>query len=303
MDGILNVNKPRGKTSFGVVALIRRLSGERRTGHAGTLDPAATGVLPVCLGQATRVVEFLMDCTKTYRAEIELGVTTDTYDVEGTVIERGDSSGIDREQVEAALDSFRGQILQTPPMYSALKHQGRPLYELAREGITVERRQRQVEVHHLEATAWQPPVVTVEVVCSKGTYIRSLAHDLGQALGCGATLRDLIRLRCGSFRVEDAILLPELEDAFRNGYWEQFIQPMDTVLSGWMAMAVGEETAQAIRHGRAVELESDAGGDPEAPGDTAGMTRCRVYAPGGRLLSLMRLNPDTRQWQPVKVFR
>ena len=303
MDGILNVNKPRGKTSFGVVALIRRLSGERRVGHAGTLDPEATGVLPICLGQATRVVEFLVDATKTYRAEIEMGIATDTYDSAGTIIQRGDISGIGREQVEAVLDSFRGQILQTPPMYSAVKHQGRPLYHLARAGITIERRQRQVEVYRLEVTAWQPPVVTVEVVCSKGTYIRSLAHDIGQVLGCGATVRSLIRLRCGIFGIEEAVSVPELEDAFRDGYWQQFVRPMDSVLTDWRAETVSEETAQVIRNGRPVELASNPGGNPEVPADSVLDTRCRVYTPDGRLLSLMRFDTATRQWLPVKVFQ
>ena len=303
MDGILNVNKPRGKTSFGVVALIRRLSGERRVGHAGTLDPEATGVLPICLGQATRVVEFLVDATKTYRAEIELGIATDTYDSTGTIVQRGDISGIGREQVEAVLDSFRGQILQTPPMYSAVKHQGRPLYQLARAGITIERQQRQVEVYRLEVTAWQPPVVTVEVVCSKGTYIRSMAHDIGQVLGCGANVRNLIRLRCGIFGIEEAVSVPELEDAFRDGYWQQFVRPMDSVLTDWRAETVSEETAQVIRNGRPVELESNPGGDPEVLTDSVLDTRCRVYTPDGRLLSLMRFDTATRQWLPVKVFQ
>ena len=303
MDGILNVNKPRGKTSFGVVALIRRLSGERRVGHAGTLDPEATGVLPICLGQATRVVEFLVDATKTYRAEIELGIATDTYDSTGTIVQRGDISGIGREQVEAVLDSFRGQILQTPPMYSAVKHQGRPLYQLARAGITIERQQRQVEVYRLEVTAWQPPVVTEEVVCSKGTYIRSIAHDIGQVLGCGANVRNLIRLRCGIFGIEEAVSVPELEDAFRDGYWQQFVRPMDSVLTDWRAETVSEETAQVIRNGRPVELESNPDGDPEVLTDSVLDTRCRVYTPDGRLLSLMRFDTATRQWLPVKVFQ
>jgi tRNA pseudouridine55 synthase len=303
MNGILNVNKTRGKTSFGIVALIRRLSGERRVGHAGTLDPEATGVLPICLGQATRVVEFLADATKTYRAEIELGIATDTYDSTGTITQRGDISGIGREQVEVVLESFRGQILQTPPMYSAVKHQGKPLYQLARAGIIVERRQRRVEVYGLDVTAWQPPVITVEVVCSKGTYIRSLAHDIGQVLGCGASVRSLIRLRCGTFGIEEAVSVPELEDAFHGGYWQQLLYPMDSVLTDWRWETVSEEMAQVIRNGRPVELTHSLGGDREVPSDSVVDTRCRVYSPDGRLLSLMKLDTATRQWQPVKVFQ
>lgn len=303
MDGIVSVNKPRGRTSFSVVALIRRLSGERRVGHAGTLDPEATGVLLICLGQATRVVEFLVDSTKTYRAEIELGVSTDTYDADGTVTHRGDISGIGREEVEAALGSFRGRIRQTPPMYSAVKHKGRPLYELARAGITVERRPREVDVHRLELTAWKPPVATVEMVCSKGTYVRSLANDLGEVLGCGATLRSLVRLRCGSFGIEDAVSLSELEDAFHSGCWQPLVHPMDCVLSDWQAVTVSEETAGAIKNGRPVELERGTDGVHESLPDSLADDRCRVYTQDGRLLSLMRLNPATQQWHPVKVFQ
>ena len=223
VDGILNINKPGDITSFGLVAMVKRLSGERRVGHAGTLDPAATGVLPVCLGRGTRVIEFLVDTTKAYRAEIELGVTTDTYDASGRIIQRGDPSGVSREQLQSALASFCGLTRQTPPMFSAVKYQGKPLYQLARAGITVERRSRLVEIHNLELIDWQPPVATIEVVCSKGTYIRSLAYDLGQTLGCGAHLRSLIRLRCGLFNISDAISLSQLEDAFRYGYWQHFV--------------------------------------------------------------------------------
>jgi len=218
MDGILNINKPWGKTSFSIVAMVKRLSGERRVGHAGTLDPAATGVLPVCLGQGTRIIEFLVDATKAYRAEIELGMVTDTYDASGRIIQRGDPSGISQNQLESVLTSFCGLIWQTPPMYSAVKYQGKPLYELARTGITVERGSRLTEIHRLELVDWQPPVATIEVVCGKGTYIRSLAYDLGQALGCGAYLKSLIRLRCGLFDIREAVSVPQLEDAFRYGY-------------------------------------------------------------------------------------
>ncbi|HEY91100.1 MAG TPA: tRNA pseudouridine(55) synthase TruB [Dehalococcoidia bacterium] len=303
MDGILNVNKPAGKTSFGVVAIIRRLSGERRVGHAGTLDPAATGVLPVCLGQATRVAEYLMDSTKKYRADIGLGITTDTYDAAGTVEKRSDISGITRAQLEEVLNSFRGKILQTPPMYSALKHRGKPLYELARNGITIERQQRQVEIYCLEILKWRPPVVTVDVVCSKGTYVRSLAHDIGQALGCGAIVQDLIRLKCGTFEIENAVSITELETAFREGYWQRFVYPMDHVLADWRAETVSDETAQAIRNGRPVDLEQTPDRDAEQAPEPAERDLCRIYTSDGRLLSLVRFEPATRQWHPVKVFQ
>ena len=223
MDGILNIDKPPGKTSYGVVAMIKRLSGEKHVGHAGTLDPDATGVLPVCLGRGTRIVEFLVDAAKVYRGEIELGAVTDTYDGSGNVIKHGDASKIDRASVESAMEGFRGSIEQTPPMYSAVKHQGKPLYSLARAGIEVKRKSRTVKVHRLELLEWNHPLFTIEVECGKGTYIRSLANDLGQALGCGAYLKSLVRTRCGVFGIEDAVGMPKLEEAFRHGYWEQFM--------------------------------------------------------------------------------
>jgi tRNA pseudouridine55 synthase len=303
LDGVLNINKPRDKTSFDVVAIVRRLSGERRVGHAGTLDPGATGVLLVCLGKATRIVEFLMDTTKTYLAEVELGVTTDTYDAAGKITQRGDISGIDRQQVEAALSSFRGQIIQIPPMYSAVKHNGRPLYELARAGKMVEREGRPVEIHGLELLEWQAPVATIEVVCGKGTYIRSLAHDLGQALGCGAMLRSLTRLRCGLFSVEDSVSLPELESAFSHGHWQKYLYSIDSVLSHWKAVTVGDETAQAIRNGQSVELDGEADNSDEALSTQSCDSRCRAYTSDGNLLALLHFEPELGRWQPDKVFQ
>jgi len=306
MDGILNINKPWGTTSYRVVAMVKRLSGERRVGHAGTLDPAATGVLPVCLGQGTRVIEFLMDATKAYRADIELGVTTDTYDASGQVIQRTDPSGIGREQVESALATFRGDIQQTPPMYSAVKYQGRPLYELARAGITVKRRSRLARIHSLEFAGWQPPIVTLEVVCGKGTYIRSLAHDLGETLGCGATLKDLVRLRCGPFDISRAVSMPQLEDAFRHGCWPQLVYPIDSVLWHWTAVVVSEEAGWNIRHGCPVAIEDvvpmsdyperNTSSEPVLEG------RCRAYAFDGHFLAVLRFDSEKRQWQPEKVF-
>ncbi len=304
MDGILNINKPWGVTSFSVVALVKRLSGERRVGHAGTLDPTATGVLPVCLGQGTRVIEFLVDATKAYRAEIELGVATDTYDASGKVTQTGDPSGISRERLDLALASFRGLIEQTPPMYSAVKYQGRPLYKLARAGITVARKTRPTKIYRLELMDWQPPVVTIEIVCGKGTYIRSLAHDLGQALGCGANLKDLIRLRCGPFDIADTVSLPQLEDAFHSGYWQRIVYPIDVVLLHWTAVVVSEATGQAIRNGCPVVFENSV---KEKLGRislalSSVENRCRVYTPDGCFLGVLRFNTEKGQWQPEKIF-
>jgi tRNA pseudouridine55 synthase len=204
MDGILVIDKSRGETSFGVVAAVRRLCRERRVGHAGTLDPLATGVLPVCLGKATRVVEYLMEHPKKYRAEVEFGLATDTGDAEGQIVGRGDVSAVSEAAVSEALERFRGSIQQTPPMFSALKHHGRRLYEMARAGITVDRPSRTVEIHDIGLVSWNAPVATIEATCSRGTYIRSLAQDLGHVLGCGAYLKNLSRVSYGPFDIARA---------------------------------------------------------------------------------------------------
>ncbi|MGD9393544.1 MAG: tRNA pseudouridine(55) synthase TruB [Dehalococcoidia bacterium] len=296
MDGILNINKPWGKTSFSIVSLVRRLSGERRVGHAGTLDPAATGVLPVCLGQGTRVVEYLVASPKAYRAEIELGVATDTHDATGTIVSRGDPSKVTKKKLLSALESFRGLIEQTPPMYSAVKHEGKPLYELARSGIQVPRKSRKRWVYRLELLDWHSPVATIEVECGKGTYIRSLADDLGQLLGCGASLKSLTRLRCGIFTIEEAITIARLEEGFRHGYWQQFLYPIDSVLSGWGAVVVDDAAAEAIKNGRPTALEG-----AELPASVAG-NRCRVYSRDGVFLAVLGYDEEKEQWRPEKVF-
>ncbi len=308
VDGILNINKPWGKTSFSLVAMVKRLSGERRVGHAGTLDPMATGVLPIGLGQGTRVIEFLTEATKVYRAEIELGVATDTYDASGQIIQRGDYSAISRDQLELALTPFCGTIRQTPPMYSAVKYQGKPLYKLARAGITIERKSRLAKIHKLELVGWQPPVATIEVACGKGTYIRSLAHDLGQALGCGAYLKSLLRLRYGLFDIKESVSMPQLEDAFRYGYWQHFVYPIDSVLWHWAAMVVSDDAGQRIRNGRPLVFgsgdESEGGDYPEEciPARPSSESHCRAYALDGCFLGVLRFNAERRHWQPEKVF-
>lgn len=302
MDGILNIDKPRGMTSFAVVAAVRRLAAERRVGHAGTLDPEATGVLPVFCGLATRVIEFLADTTKTYRADIELGVATDSFDAAGSVVARGDVSHIGRDELAAALEPFRGLIKQTPPMYSAVKHQGQPLYRLARAGITVERRRREVEVSRLELVDWRSPLATVEIDCSKGTYIRALANDLGEALGCGAMLSSLVRLRCGPFGLEDAVPFDELARAFEEDGWQRLLRPTDSVLGHWPAVHLGEELAVAVRNGQLVDVGGPVGrsiGEPS--GEATGGYR-RAYAADGSLLAVLRFEPDAGLWHPDKVF-
>lgn len=282
-------------TSYSVVAVVKRLSGERRVGHAGTLDPAATGVLPVCLGQATRVVEYLASASKTYLAGIELGVATDTYDASGRVTFRGDPSAIDLEKLESALAQFRGAIRQTPPMFSALKHDGQPLYKLARAGVTIERRSRSITIHRLDLVSWRPPVGMLEIECSKGTYIRSLAHDLGQALGCGAHLKSLARTRCGIFGIHDAVPLQKLEEAFRLGDWARYLDPVDSVLKDLPALVVADAAIADLKNGKMISI---AGGD-----DLSGTPKsARAYSQAGRFLGILNYISDSGLWHPEKVF-
>lgn len=291
INGFLNIDKPPGKTSANVVSLVRRWSGQRHIGHAGTLDPMATGVLPVCLGQATRLASFITESHKTYRAEIELGISTDTYDTEGSITGRSDPSSVTREQVEQLIPSFSGIILQQPPMYSALKHKGKRLYRLARAGIEVQRPERKVEVYRLQLIDWRPSCFAIEVECGRGTYIRSLAHDMGRALGCGAHLKGLTRTSCGPFDIADSLSLDQVEDSFRNGGLQDLLRPMDTVLQHLTAVTVSEADERSIGNGRAIALGND-----------RDESRCRSYSADGRLLAILRFLPEQGLWQPEKVF-
>jgi tRNA pseudouridine55 synthase len=298
-EGIFNVDKPLGWSSFDVVALIRRLSGVRRVGHAGTLDPAAEGVLPVCLGQATRVAEYLVELPKTYRATIRLGKSTDTYDGEGTVTATADASGLGRREVEDALSSFQGEIEQVPPMYSALKHAGVPLYRYARAGKTIEREARTVKIHRIDLLNFESPVATVDLECGRGAYIRTLAHDLGEKLGCGAYLESLVRTAMGPFSLDRAVSIEELRAAFGDGGWQDLILPLDTPLTHWLAAIVGEENERHTRSGRTLDLRPTR---PERTARLAPGTLCRAYSLDGYLIAVLRYLGQGGRWQPEKVF-
>jgi tRNA pseudouridine55 synthase len=254
LDGILNLDKPKGPTSHDIIDHVRGLTGIRRVGHAGTLDPMATGVLLVCVGKATRVSEYLMAGQKVYRARVRLGITTNTYDAEGQVAPSAsvDPVEISRAEVETALARFRGAIEQVPPMYSALKLKGKSLHELARQGIEVKREPRRVEIPRLELTEWEPPECTLEVTCSPGTYVRALAHDLGQVLGCGAHLTGLVRLASGGFRLEDAVTLDALTQAADKGHWTDLLHPIDTALAHFPALHLDAAAARRLCLGQAV---------------------------------------------------
>jgi tRNA pseudouridine55 synthase len=289
IDGVLVIDKPAGMTSHDVVNRVRRLAGQRRVGHAGTLDPLATGVLLVCLGRATRVAEYLAGSSKHYRARVRLGVTTDTQDADGQVLlER--PVELARAAVEAALAAFRGKIEQVPPMYSAVKHQGRALYKLAREGMEVERRPRTVEVFDLALTEWAPPELELAVRVSAGTYVRTLAHDLGERLGCGAHLTALRREASGVFTLAEATPLAALEAEAQDGAWRRHVLPVARALRDWPAVHLDARAAWRLENGQALAVEL-----PDAE------LAC-AFGPGERLLGLVRVDQAAGVVRPEKIF-
>lgn len=291
VSGILNIDKPKGLTSHEVVRRVRRALRQQRVGHAGTLDPLATGVLVVCLGRAVRLTEYIADSLKTYKATIRFGLTTDTWDLEGQVIQSRPYDGLTLDTIREALPAFTGQITQLPPMYSALKRDGQPLYRLARQGIIVERSPRLVEIREIEVIEWLPPDLVVRIVCSKGTYIRSLAHDLGEALGIGATLAELTRLAVGDFRLEEAIPLEALLAMSADDTWRQHLLPMRAALGHMPGVRVDGERARRIRFGQPVSLEYD--GDHEL---------CYAYDETEQFLAILRRDHRSGLWQPQKVL-
>lgn len=292
MDGILNIDKPQGWTSHDVVAWIRRVLKVKRVGHAGTLDPLATGVLLVCVGQATRLSEYLMASDKTYRATIQFGVITDTYDMDGEVVERRPlDASIDRGAIWIALGRFVGDIMQAPPAYSAIKQDGVPLHRRVRRGEDVRPVARPVHIHSIQLVDWTAPCLTVDVTCDPGTYIRSLAHDLGQALGCGAALSALRRTRSGRFLAEDALTPEGMADAYRAGDLDRYLHPMNAALSQLTPVPVGDDEIKRLRNGQPI------------PGQAASLTRDGyALSQDGGVVAILRPDADRAEWWPEKVF-
>jgi tRNA pseudouridine55 synthase len=293
VSGILNINKPEGMTSFGVISRLKHLTGQKHVGHTGTLDPIATGVLPVCFGQATRISRFITESDKTYIATIKLGISTDTYDREGKITRENDFSNITPEQVTAALHSFRGTIKQVPPAFSAIKLQGKKLYKLARSGIVLKPEAREVTINRLHVLSIELPLISLEIDCSKGTYIRSLAHDLGQKLGCGAHLTKLERTRCGLFTIEDAVELSAAEQAVTGEGWEDLLHPIDYPLASYTKAALNNEQEIKVQHGLSIQLDTDI----EA---SAGLIR--AYDTKGNFIAMLDYDISTGLWHPYRVF-
>lgn len=287
--GILNINKPTDWTSHDVVARVRRIAGQRSVGHAGTLDPAATGVLLVCLGQATRVAEYLMAGDKTYRALIRLGTTTDTYDADGEVTATGAVPDLSAPDLESALTEFTGEIQQFPPAYSAIKQDGVPLHRRARRGEEIQLQARPVTIYRIDVLEWRSPDLNIDVACAPGTYIRSLAHDLGQRLGCGAHLAGLVRTRSGRFSLDEAITLQALADAAAQGALERHLHPLEDALGGLVAVPVDGPATAHLVHGRPIPAQ-------ESPPTNRGYAR----AADGQVVAILLHRGG--QWWPQKVF-
>ena len=249
MDGVFNIYKEKGFTSHDVVAVIRKTVNQKKVGHTGTLDPDAEGVLPICLGRATKLADYIMDGIKTYRAGIKLGVITDTYDLSGNVVEKR-AVNVSEEQISDAVLSFIGRQEQTPPMYSAIKIGGQKLCDLARRGIEVERKARTIEIYDINIDSFNgKDEFTITVNCSKGTYIRSLCCDIGEKLGCGAAMSFLIRLKSGSFTAKNAITLTELKKLVEEGKTEGALLTISDVLSDYKKVTVKEKGDKLMKNG------------------------------------------------------
>lgn len=297
IHGILNIYKEKGYTSHDVVAKLRGITGQRKIGHTGTLDPEAEGVLPVCLGRGTKVCDLLTDRDKTYEAVLLLGIRTDTQDVTGTVTDRGDIQGITREMVEQAARKYVGEYDQIPPMYSALKVNGKKLYELAREGKTIERKARRVRIYELEILEEALPRVRLRVRCSKGTYIRTLCDDIGADLGCYGCMEALLRTSVGPFALEEACRLEKVASAVKAGELGKMLCPIDRLFAEYPAVQVKKGWEKLAYNGNGLK-RSMTDGDRE----TRDGACVRIYDAGGNFLALYRYHREAEEYTTVKMF-
>ena len=264
INGFVVIDKPAGITSHDVVSRVRRILGTRKVGHTGTLDPFATGVLPVAVNDGTKTIPFLDEGLKCYEALMQLGVATDTLDLTGTVIRKADWLPVTREAVDTVLKRFTGHLSQMPPMYSAIKQAGQPLYKLARQGQVVERTAREIDIHSLDLLSFAPPFVSFRVVCSRGTYVRTLADDMGEMLGCGGALKELRRIASGPFEISASVTLEGLEEAARSGTVETLTVSPYAALSHLQDIPLNDSGLAMVRHGRSPEWR-----DTEVPVPTA----------------------------------
>jgi tRNA pseudouridine55 synthase len=290
VSGVLVVDKPIGLTSHDVVQIIRRGTGIRRAGHTGTLDPRASGVLVVLIGPAVRLSEYVSASDKRYQATIRLGSSTDTYDAEGHIVATSSIDNLTEDGFVDMLQTFIGEIEQVPPPYSAVKVKGRKAYEMAREGEEVDLEPRTIRVYSLDILEWAPPEVVIDVYCSSGTYVRSLANDLGKALGVGAHLVGLRRTKSGRFTLRDAVAMRRLKEAFDAGDWYKYLIPAADALGDWAMVELDADQVELIRHGHRIPAQ------PGAQGWVRGVSQ------QGDLVALLEIDLTSNEWQPRKVF-
>lgn len=305
LNGVINIYKIKGFTSHDVVAKLRGMLRQKKIGHTGTLDPDATGVLPVCLGSATKLCDMLTDKEKEYIAKVQLGVTTDTQDMTGTILSENPVEVME-ETVKEVLQSFIGNYNQIPPMYSALKVNGKKLYELAREGKEIERKARPVTIHYIEILDMQLPLLTIKVGCSKGTYIRTLCHDVGEKLGCGAAMAALERTKSGQFSLESAITLSELEEKLkaagenREEVLDTLVIPVDQMFSDCPKLRLSPQWERLVQNGNSFEeknLRKDNWDE-----DRADKSQYRVYIGDDVFMGIYEYRKAEKRFCPVKMF-
>lgn len=290
VSGVLVIDKPIGLTSHDVVQIVRKGTGIRRAGHTGTLDPRASGVLVVLIGPAVRLSEYVSASDKRYQATIRLGSATDTYDSEGIITSESSSNHITEEKFDEILQTFVGEIEQVPPPYSAVKVKGRKAYEMARKGEEVELEPRKINVYSLELLEWAPPEVVIDAYCSSGTYVRSLANDLGNALGTGAHLIGLRRTKSGRFTLREAVPLRKLKESFDAGDWYKHLIPAADALGDWPMVELDGGQVDLVRHGHRIPAEEESQG------------WARAISQQGDLVALLEFDPESGEWQPRKVF-
>lgn len=303
LNGILNIYKEKGFTSHDVVAKLRGITKQKKIGHTGTLDPDAEGVLPVCLGRATKVCALLTEKDKIYETTLLLGKMTDTQDISGTVLKERDTKGLTEQDVRKCIDSYVGTYDQLPPMYSALKVNGKKLYELARAGVEVERKRRRVTVYEIEVTEVRLPRIQMRVHCSKGTYIRTLCHDIGEKLGCGGCMESLLRTRVSSFTLKDSLKLPEIEKLQESGKIKQILMPVDAVFMQYPCVSILEEQEKILRNGNPFRVREIQNLLPE--GQNVGeleKDRIRVYDTAGQFCAIYEYREEKGMFFPVKMF-
>lgn len=295
-NGIINVYKEKGFTSHDVVAKMRGICGQKKIGHTGTLDPEAEGVLPVCLGNATRLCDMLADHDKEYMAVLRLGVSTDTQDMTGQILTQKEVT-VSEAEVYSTVERFRGEYLQIPPMYSALKVNGKKLYELARAGKEVERRARPVFIYEIEIIGMNLPILTMRVRCSKGTYIRTLCSDIGGKLGCGGAMQSLVRTCVGQFRISESLTLSRLQERRDNGTLGEVILPTDACFSDVPALHVKEEAKRFAENGNFLQAVQTAEQTQYEPGQ-----KVRIYDTAGRFYGIYAYDAIEGRYIPVKMF-